>query len=326
MAKAATLEDMNPHFFIVGCTRSGTTLTQRIMDAHPDVAVANESHWIIRPFRKQPRLPIDVAPTPDLLSLVTSQRKFRNIKVSPVEVQRLLDEEEPRTYRDLVSRMFDLHAEKKGKTIAGDKTPSFVRSLALLHALWPYTKFVHLIRDGRDVALSTLDWKKSETFIGPRFRGWREDPLMITALRWEWSVRLGRETGRLLGPGLYHEVRYEDLVNDTDRTLKEVCDFVGVEVDDAMLRFHEGKTRSDPTLSSKRAWLPVTPGLRDWTTQMPVHDVERFEAVAGDLLGELGYRRGHVKPSPTIQARAAHFRESFSADVIDWGYPLPEVW
>jgi hypothetical protein len=317
---------MNPRFFIVGCTRSGTTLLQRIMDAHPDVAVVNESHWIILPFRQQPRPPTDVAPTPEVLSLVTSHRKFRKIKVGPTELRRVLDEEEPRTYHDLVSRMFDLYAEKKGKTIAGDKTPSFVRSLALLHELWPYARFVHLIRDGRDVALSTLNWKKSETIMGRRFRSWREDPLTITALRWEWSVRLGRETGRVLGPDFYHEVRYEDLVTDTHETLEEICDFVRVRVDDAMLRFHEGKTRSGSALGSKRAWLPVTPRVRDWSTQMPLHDLERFEVAAGGLLEELGYQRASIGPSPTARARAARLRESFSLDVIDWGYPLPEAW
>jgi hypothetical protein len=67
-----------------------------------------------------------------------------------------------------------------------------------------------------------------------------------------------------------------------------------------MLRFHEGRERTEPNLDAKKAWRPVTQGLRDWRSQMSQQDVERFEAATGDLLDELGYER--AVPNPVAEA------------------------
>ena len=73
---------------------------------------------------------------------------------------------------------------------------------------------------------------------------------------------------------------------------------------DTMLEFHEGRTKTKPGLDAKRAWLPITSGLRDWRSEMPTEDLERFEAAAGDLLDELGYER---LPQPgTASPRTRH--------------------
>jgi hypothetical protein len=75
-----------------------------------------------------------------------------------------------------------------------------------------------------------------------------------------------------------------------------------------MLTYHEGKTRSKSGLSSKKAWLPPTPGLRDWRTQMAERDRELFQALAGDLLAELGYERSARRSSPEVATVADHCR------------------
>ena len=120
--------------------------------------------------------------------------------------------------------------------------------------------------------------------------------MATAALWWEWQVRLGREAGASLGPQLYQEVRYEALVGDTAGELEPLCAFLDISFDRAMLDYHQGRQRSDRGLSAKSAWLPPTPGLRDWKTQMGPEDAERFEAVAGDLLDELGYPRDVPEP------------------------------
>src|SRR5260370_42378662 len=79
-----------------------------------------------------------------------------------------------------------------------------------------------------------------------------------------------------------------------------------------MLEFHKGRTRSEPGLSPKEAWLPITPGLRDWRTHMEVADVERFEAAAGELLDELGYPRACPRLASAARARAKRLREQFA--------------
>ena len=63
---------MNPYVFIVGCARSGTTLLRRIVDAHPDIAITRETHWIAKRFERQEGVTADGLVTPELFSRLLS--------------------------------------------------------------------------------------------------------------------------------------------------------------------------------------------------------------------------------------------------------------
>jgi hypothetical protein len=93
-----------------------------------------------------------------------------------------------------------------------------------------------------------------------------------------------------------------------------------------MLKFHEGRERPKPGRSAKRAWLRVTPGLRDWRSEMSAEDVERFEAAAGDLLDELGYPRGAPHPNPEASRTASLVRASFAQELLAGGDRPPGFW
>jgi hypothetical protein len=122
-----------------------------------------------------------------------------------------------------------------------------------------------------------------------------------SALWWESNVRLGRESGKSLGPELYYEVRYESLVAHPQEECEALSAFLGLPYDDAMLRF-------DETQPKRKARRPITPGLRDWRTQMSRDDVERFEAMAGDLLDELGCPRAFPRLRPGRLGDASRIR------------------
>jgi hypothetical protein len=92
------------------------------------------------------------------------------------------------------------------------------------------------------------------------------------------------------------------------------------------LRFHEGHQRHQPGLSAKKAWRPVTAGLRDWQSEMPAEEVERFEAVAGDILSELGYGLAFNKPSRRTLDEAARVRAAFTEAARARGKRLPTGW
>ena len=163
--------------------------------------------------------------------------------------------------------------------------------------------------------------------LARKFSTWTEDPITTAAVWWEWHVRLGREDGGSLAPKLYHEVRYEELVSEPAKECEKLCSFLNLPYDDAMLSFHEGRTKMKPGLDAKRAWLPITSGLRDWRTQMPAEDLERFEAAAGDLLEELGYPRAVPDPPQEKLEEATRIRHVFSQEVRAKGRKrLPEHW
>ncbi|HEX5914904.1 MAG TPA: sulfotransferase, partial [Rubrobacter sp.] len=152
-----------------------------------------------------------------------------------------------------------------------------------------------------------------------------EDQVTTAGLWWEWHVRLGREDGASLAPNLYHEVRYEELVSRPAKTCETLCDFLGLPYDEGILKFHEHMP--DPCFYVKQnKWRPIVTGLRDWRTQMPAQDLERFEAAAGELLEALGYPRAVPDPPEDMMENTSRIRNSFRRDVLARGWRLPRGW
>jgi len=316
---------MNPYVFFVGCTRSGTTLLRRIADAHPELAVLPEQQWLPRYWEWRIGVTPDGMATRDLLDMLLADRRFAALELPFKAVADLAQDGRPIHYAKFVSELFDLYGRLHEKPVVGEKTPKYVRYIPTLHDLWPEARIVHLIRDGRDVALSLLDWDKSERNVG-RFPTWQEDPLTTAALYWEWNVRLGQEAGAILGSERYYEMRYEALVDDPEGECRKLCGFLALAYDPSMLEFHAGRTRAQSGLSAKKAWQPITPGLRSWREQMGRSDLSHFEAAAGALLDELEYPRGATQPSVDGTAHARRLREAFAEYARAGGWRVPGAW
>src|SRR5262249_55446059 len=153
------------------------------------------------------------------------------MKVGRDELAGLIRSGEPVAYSSFVSGLFDHYGEIHGKPLAGDKTPDYARNLPTLHALWPEAKFIHLIRDRRDVCLSAVNWKRKAARLASLFTTWGEESVATAAAWWEWHVRLAREGGLPLGPERYCEVRYEALVERPAEECARLCAFLGVPYD-----------------------------------------------------------------------------------------------
>ena len=318
----------NPFLFVVGCPRSGTTLLQRMLDAHPRLAVANDTHFIPRALEAvrpaaldDERALADASALPALVSWVRDYYRTARLGLDGASFERAAAS--AHSYPEFVSRLYGELAQAHGKELGGEKTPDYVRHLPLLHRLFPWAKSVHIVRDGRDVALSIVEWAcRNGRQKGPaKLALWREEPIATCALWWRWQVRRGRGSRSVLPPGAYHEVRYERLVDDPAAVLRSVVGFLGLPFSDRMLSFNEGKVRHEDGLSAKKAWLPPTPGLRDWPTQMKPRDVELFEALAGDLLSEFGYPRSFETVSSRTREVAercrAWWEENGKGDRVD---------
>jgi hypothetical protein len=283
-----------------------------MLDHHPSLAVANDTHFIPKALDND-RAGGDPPLSAELVEEVASYRRFYRLGIGADAVETAAAG--ATTYSGFVARLYDELAALRGKPLAGEKTPDYVRHLPLLHLLFPWARMVHIVRDGRDVALSTLEWARPDKGPG-RFELWSSEPVAVCALWWEWLVRTGRRDGASLGSGRYLEVGYERLVADPEPEIRRIASFLELEFAPEMLTSFERKTRVEPGLSAKSAWLPPTPGLRDWRAHMAARDVELFEALAGTTLRELGYPTTYDTISRDTAELAEHCRAWWRAEMV----------
>jgi hypothetical protein len=211
-------------------------------------------------------------------------------------VRSALDAKRPHDYPSAVRAVFSAYADAEGKELYGDKTPGSVTQIVLLAELFPEAKFVHIIRDGRAVALSYLERPE-----------WGPETMAEAAHHWKNRVRRGRAGGGIVGTDRYMEVRYEDVVVDPEAVARAVCAFLGLSFEAGMLRSHEQSadfiaSTKDPE-AFKNLSRPITSGLRDWQDEISDKDRKIFEAIAGDLLVQLGYPVSGEPPDLATRAR-----------------------
>jgi hypothetical protein len=304
---AATARQPVP--FIVGVGRSGTTLLRLMLDAHPELAIPPETHFVpelIARFKaassqaNSPAVEAAVGPE-ELVEVIASGRHWGDFGLEREALLERMRSAQPLDAAGAIAAFFESYAEREGKPRWGDKTPIYVKSMREIEAVIPEARFIHLIRDGRDVALSRA---------GRAVR--HAPPMPKVARRWKRRILDAREQGNDLGH--YLEVRYEDLVLDTEPTLRGVCEFIELPWEEEMLAYHEragerlaefgdlpsvgGKPEragSERLAAHAKTREPPDPGrLARWKTEMSSEDQAGFERAAGDLLAELGYevRRG----------------------------------
>ncbi|MCL4287970.1 MAG: sulfotransferase [Thermoleophilia bacterium] len=285
-----------PAPFIVGVNRSGTTLLRMMLDAHPQLTIPPETHFV-------PEL-IEAAeerdPTPEsLLETITRQREWGDFGLDEEGLLERFAAIEPLNAGDALRAFYTAYAERAGKPRWGEKTPIYVRSMRRIERALPEARFVHVIRDGRDVALSIRD------------RATKEHPIDRIAERWVRRITRAREQARRLAH--YEEIRYESLILETRPTLERICAQLELPWDDAVLDYHrqsavrlEEMRRELPedgrrtTLSVERRMAtharttekPDPKRVSRWREAMSRSDRELFESIAGPLLAELGYAVG----------------------------------
>jgi hypothetical protein len=272
--------------FVVGCSRSGTTLLRAMLDSHPELAIPGESHFIPELWGSFGRKRWSRRRARELHDTLRGHPRFEKWQLADDDVVAAL--EGARGFPDAIRGLYRGCARARGKPRYGDKTPDYVDHISLLAEFFSEARFVHLIRDGRHVALSLVDVP-----FGP-------DTLPSAATYWADKVRAGRRAGGAAGTRRYLEVRYEELVRDPGSSLKEVSAFIDLPFDPAMLRYTE---RSDEVVAAalrpdvhSRVAEPPTEGVRDWRRDLSPDDAAHLTALIGDLLEELGYE-GPVTPA-----------------------------
>jgi len=281
-----------PAPFIGGATRSGTTLLRLMLDAHPEVAIPSETHFVAEIISRCVAGP---ATAGELAAIATGHRRWGDFGLEPEEYAERVRALEPLTAAEAIRAFYRLYARKQGKPRWGDKTPGYIRKTVPIQRVLPEARFIHMIRDGRDVALSVLPL------------GFGPSTVTEAAELWVRRVSMGRRQAPAANH--YTEVSYEELITDTEASLRRVCEFIELDYDPAMLAYHE---RASERLAEKARDLPKEGGRMQpaeariashalaseapradrvgrWRREMDPADVAAYERIAGDLLAELGY-------------------------------------
>ena len=281
---------MTPAPFIVGVGRSGTTLLRLMLDAHPALAIPGETHFLHQ-LAKQ-----DGVTRAQFVEIVTTSETWENFALDTESLEAALDALEPFSLAEAIRAFYRLYANRRGKPRWGDKTGFYLRSMEAIQRLLPEAHFIHVIRDGRDNALS-----RQGLWFGPG------DDFEALARLWVDGIQAARAQAGALTH--YREVRFETLVARPKDTLENICADLDLAFDPAMLDYH--KSAPGRLAEYRRPFGPAerTPGdlatfmsihervqtpldetrIGRWRSAMKPEDRARYEAIAGPLLRELGY-------------------------------------
>jgi hypothetical protein len=279
-------------FFIVGVNRSGTTLLRYMLLSSPRIYIPPESDFIPRFFGRRPHGPLSRKQAVRILATIFgSYRLVREWQGEAPDLEAFVDSLPDLTPAALLDALYRRYAEQNGAVRWADKTPIYTRHIDLIAQIFPMAQFIHVIRDGRDVALSMVEkWGKEEFHID----------IYFAARDWVRRIRRARASGARLGPGRYYEVRYENLVKDPEHELRAVCKFLDEPYLPQMAHPHLLARERIPIddFHAPVRQPPTTNRVGRWQTEMSEADQRLFQHIAGGLLAELGYEVGDVGAMP----------------------------
>lgn len=264
-----------------------------MLDSHPDLAIPPETDFLRHVY---PACRDRLHDRSLFIDSMLNHWRWTDCHVDPDEFRAAINDLKPFTLSDGFRSFYRLYARNHGKRRWGDKTPPYLRYMEMIEEVLPEAHFIHIIRDGRDVALSIVP-----LWFGP-------NSIEEAAHWWPEQIQLARRQAQALKR--YMEIRYEDLLAEPESVLKAVCRFIDLPWNPSMLDYHRRAgerieevvrdyRQSDGTLIASAAERhsihtllrqPVqTDRAGKWKTEMSEDDRQYFKQVAGNTLRDLGY-------------------------------------
>lgn len=145
----------NPYVFIVGCPRSGTTLMQRVVNAHSEIAIMPEAHWIRRLFDEQKGLTPEGLVTPEAIPYLLAQPQFVGLNLDQAELEELLEGHQPISFAGFVASIFDQYGKIRGKAFFGSVP---LKLEVTDHFLVPAVNWRGTTKDGEEANYADNQW------------------------------------------------------------------------------------------------------------------------------------------------------------------------
>lgn len=297
--------------FIVGRPRSGTKLLRSLLNAHSKISIPYyESNFIPQNIGKVEQFG-DLAVLSNFIKFFNYLKNFSFFQrvvrhdhyKDIVSASKWYERLESYTYAGAIEAFFRLYAEQDCKAIWGDKSPHYMLFLKELKGMFPEAKFIHIIRDVRDHCLSSQ-------------KLWNKNPYRASKM-WRDSIIKCRSDAELYLRKDYFEIKYEDLIENTDLSLRKLCDFLGIDFEKNMLILDKPAENFGDT---KLVTGIVRTNKNKWRFQMPDQVIKRIEEISFDLMKNLNYYpafAGTYRPMSSMEVITARMIDAYYRFIFD---------
>ena len=213
--------------FIIGNPRSGTTLLRLTLNSHPSICIPPESHFFFWLEQKYGGWNMKDGLNNYINDLFAST-KFETWKIGKNELVNYINQREPENYAELNACIYLLYAQNNDKpnSVWGDKNKLWKEKLPKVQFYYPEARFIHIHRDGRDVACSYKELSKRN--MTSKYAPKLPSDIKEIAIKWKTNIRYLIDFSKTIDPSKIITVSYEELVKKQDAIGKELCQFLGI--------------------------------------------------------------------------------------------------
>lgn len=287
---------MRPPIFVIGSPRTGTTVLRLMLTCHRNIMIPPECGFAVWWYQKYREW--GEASYSHLLGFIRDLMQSRKIETWQISEESLLEflrEKAPSSYSQLISCVYEWYGLSRGRSFKrwGDKNNFYLNHILAIKELFPTAYFVHVIRDGRDVACSyrELNARRIDSPYAPNL----PNEIKEIAKQWKTNVVTINESFERIRWENVYELKFEDLILETGRSLFNLCCWLGELYDPSMLDYHrinrERELEPREFLKWKKHTLhpPVSSVVARHKRDLSVQEIGTFEMVAGDILERYGY-------------------------------------
>ncbi|MCE2594207.1 sulfotransferase [Motilimonas cestriensis] len=295
-------------FFIIGPPRSGTTLLQFMLRSHPNISIpTGESHFFV-PLLKGYSSP---KTRQDITSLLDDIRHFNidffdtDLHGLPADIEQVeaeLNKQDYHSMAEFIDALYQLNAQGEGKSVWGEKTPYYIRHIPLLARHFPDAKFIAIVRDGRDVALSMMDrchdFGVHNVYTAAQHWNYYLEPLRL-ALNSEYNDRI-------------ITLNYEDLIAQPTQILTEALNFIGQDFHPDVINNFKVKSAQPSELQTPKLAADIdNKNANKWMSKMTKRDIALFNQVCHDNLNYFNYTTQASLDAPTALYKPLYKLENY---------------
>lgn len=274
--------ETNPPMFIICSPRSGSTLLRLLLNTHSKISIPPPG-FMYAHFHTFMHTYGNLGKDENLRAFVDDVVEFHHSKVWSVTftAEEILARVQERNFRGVNTAVHECWAAHHDKVRWGEKSPRDIYWIGQILENYPNAQFLHIYRDGRDVA---PDWAKN--------LDWPNN-IYSTALEWKSHTNAVKPWREKLNDKQLMEIRYEDMVTDPTNKLTEICNFLGIEYEPEMLSYYDspeaGKWSASEACHAYVAQPITTDYIESWKKILEPDDISMLAGLIGPELRDLGY-------------------------------------